>query len=47
MTEVSDVAPGFLVWYRFKLSDIRFLTKVWPSSLVKFLMSKHMKFGEF
>jgi branched-subunit amino acid transport protein AzlD len=37
----------FLFWYRFKLTHVKCLTKVWPSSFLNFLMSKRMKFSEF
>jgi hypothetical protein len=33
--------------YKFKLTLEKFLTKVWPSSFLNFLMSNHMKFSEF
>ena len=36
----------FLFQYRFKLTQVKHLTKVWPSSFLNFCMSKHMKFSE-
>ena len=37
----------FLFQYRLNLTQVENVTKVWPSSFLYFLMSKHVKFCEF
>ena len=44
--KVTKFPSIFLFFNIFKLTQVKLLTQVWPSSFLNFLMSKHMKFSE-